>query len=164
MSANLTPKQLLDQLGIPYRERVNRLQLCCVFHHDTNPSAGFYFSTGLFFCYSCELTLDVTGFYAKFKGIDRQRADMELVSTYGGIVEDRSADVIKIVRLRKQGELMLSERTGLSRREHAALGELLDKIVYAYEHKRITDSQLDVAAARLYRRIGEDVQEGADIE
>lgn len=164
MPPNLTPKQLLDQLGVPYRERVNRLQLCCPFHGDTNPSAGFYFSTGLFFCYACELTLDVVGFYAKFKSMPRERADVELVTIYGGVVEERSSDPLQIARVRYNGELLLAERKDLPRKEHAALAEKLDKILYAFEHKLITDNQLDGAVSRLYIKIGQDLQEGADID
>lgn len=74
----MTPVELLKRLGLDSVEKSGRLEMLCPFHADTNPSSGFYLNTERFYCYACELSLDVPGFYAKFKGIPRADAMYEV--------------------------------------------------------------------------------------
>lgn len=131
------PEQVLQRLGLPYQSRGNRLQTCCPFHDDRDPSAGFYLDTKLFHCYACELTLDVQGFYAKVKGISRAKAMADL-----GIEDVRHAVFgTEIACLRLEGECVLKTRTDLPRKTHAAMGEKLDKLILVAERGIIPASK-----------------------
>lgn len=63
-------KIVLQELKIPFSEKGNRLELRCCWHDDKNPSAAVYKSSGLFYCWSCELVLDFTRFRLKVLGKD----------------------------------------------------------------------------------------------
>lgn len=160
----LLPKELLDKLGIRYREMSNRLLICCPFHGDRNPSSNFYHSTGLFHCFACGLTLDVVGFYAKFREMPRARAEFELIATYGGVPEERIADSLVLVRTRRRAEELLAAKRSLDRNQHAALAEFMDKILYCYQRKLLTDEQFNRAVTGWYIRIEQAGEVGQDIE
>lgn len=165
MAVNLTPKQLLDRLGLQYREMSNRLLLVCPFHPDRNPSSNFYYSSGLFFCFACELTLDVVSFYAKFKQLSRAKAEFELILTHGGVAEERRADPIDLARVRHWGEsLLVGKRGRVDRKCHASLGEQLDKILYCYGRKLLTEEQFGIAVRKWQIRVEAAGEEGAEID
>lgn len=165
MGVNLTPKQLLDKLGLSYREMTNRLLLICPFHPDRNPSSNFYHSTGLFFCFSCELTLDIVSFYAKIKQMNRSRAEFELLQTYGGTAEERRSDPVDIARTSHWAEDLLRSKHGKVNREyHAMMREQLDKILYVYGKKLITDQQFGAAVRKWATRVEAAGEEGSDID
>lgn len=146
----MSPKELLDKLGISYVERTSRLMMSCVFHHDTNPSSGFYTDTEKFFCFSCAISLDVPGFYAKYKEMPRAQALKDL-----GYSHEPPAKYDKrklnIVQLRAEGAL--SKKKELGRVEHAKLGERLDKITWAYEHNLLDEGKFDQAVHLWYVRL-----------
>lgn len=137
----LTPKSLLARLGIQYRERGNRLQLCCLWHDDRNPSAAFYQDTGLFHCFTCRLTLDVISFYARCVGVPEGRAIDDLKKDYEFEVNVESSE-----EKDKQTAFM----TGVAQRtlsaiedfsERGAAYEELEGILHMYKKTRMTASQ-----------------------
>lgn len=164
LGVNLSPQKLLDMVGCSYQEKSTRFQMCCPFHDDRTPSSGFYKSTDLFYCYSCDLTLDVIGFYARIKRIARQKAEEELLVKFGGIPEERKADPLVMLRYRRQAEEALLLRRDLSRKEFALLGEQLDKILYCYKLKVMTDEQVGKAMTKWMRRVEVSSEEGVDID
>lgn len=146
----MTPQELLDKLGIQYQSKTNRLQMKCFWHNDRNPSSGFYLDTQRFFCFSCEITLDMAGFYAKYREISRNEALREL-----GLEEqvDRGYDRVRLQRFNLIGERLLGERKWVGRLKHAALAEIKDKIEWAYERHLLNNLQFDLAIARWYQKI-----------
>jgi len=87
----LTPEMLLDYLGIKYRVRSNRLSMCCVFHGDRNPSAGFYLDSNKFYCFTCRLSLTMLDFYAKYLGLSSAVAEEQLREQFGFVLDHESA-------------------------------------------------------------------------
>jgi len=152
----LTPEALLNLMGLSYIERPNRLSLCCPFHHDTDPSSGFYLDTRLFHCFACELTIDMAGFYAKYNEISWGAGRQALEREFGTIPKARKIDRVKLARHLAKAEKKLAarDRLGLERRHY--LGELLDKISLAYQRGQIDESKLDKAIGGWYNRLEED--------
>jgi len=152
----MTPVDLLNLMGLDFIERPNRLSLCCPFHHDTDPSSGFYLDTELFHCFACELTIDMTRFYAKYNEISWQAARQNLERTFGEIPRPKRIDRIKLLRHTTAAERLLvsyRERLGMQRFHH--MGELLDKIKLAYQRDQIDESKLDLAMVGWYNRLEE---------
>jgi hypothetical protein len=148
---------MLDVLGVDYTQKTNRLSIVCPFHPDTDPSSGFYLDTNRFFCFACELTLDVVGFYARFKEIRRDAAEAELEKLFGSIPMLQHVDRMLVGRLRAAAEEELKRRKDWPRQVHAAFGERLDKIIWYYEKKAISDEQIEPAFNRWYSDLeGED--------
>lgn len=153
----LTPQNLLDLLGIGYLERPNRLAIHCPFHHDRDPSSGFYLDTELFHCFACGLTLDAVGFYARHQELERDEAVTELEKSFEEIAHQTRADSLRLAWERAEGERILKElRPRLTLKKHAELGELLDKVLLAYERKQINDQQMNLAMKRVYERLTEE--------
>lgn len=151
------PIPVLENLGIDYIDRPNRLAMCCVFHHDSDPSAGFYLDTELFHCFSCEITYDVVTFYAKYKEITRDEAYQELRSVFGEIPERPRVDTMGIETTRAKAEKVLrSHKEGMERLPHAKLGETLDRIMLAYRRGQIDNLKLDKAMKVWYNRVTEE--------
>lgn len=138
-----SPQEVLRVLGIDFRERTNRLLLCCPFHHDTNPSSGFYLNTKLFHCFACEISLDTVAFYAKFKGWDREQAEAEI-----GELPPNPQDKNVVAVIRHTAETILLNRKDLPRVDHALLAEKVEKMVWAYQQALITKKQLTDAFQR----------------
>lgn len=151
----ITPKMLLDQLGLDYIERPNRLSMRCPFHHDTHPSAAFYDSTQLFYCYACQIALDMVSFYARLKEVPRNEAALEVERLFGSVPERRQVDSVLLLRTRTRAEKLLGEHRELGILKHASLGELLDKIVYAFERGQVNEDQLDRAVRKWYSKVEE---------
>lgn len=143
MSVALSPKEVLDKLGISYRERSNRLVINCLFHHDTNPSSGFYLDTKLFHCYACELTLTTVDFYARVRGWTREQAEAEV-----GEVPPPAIDRLAVEVVRARGEGLLERMKGCSRKDHAFKAEQLEKIIWAYQRSQITVDQFKKAFSK----------------
>lgn len=143
----MTPKALLDRLGLDYAEKSNRLQMVCPFHPDRNPSSGFYLDTEKFFCFACELSLDVVGFYAKYRETDRNTAARDLGVDPDPVVK---FDRTKANYTRTKAERELKGRKGLPRITHSALGERLDRILWMYGEGDLNDDTLNEAMDRWY--------------
>lgn len=155
MSGVLTPKLLLEGLGIRYIDRPNRLGFCCPFHNDTDPSAGFYQDTQLAHCFSCSYTLDMVGFYARWHGFNRADAEVDLKRSFGLDIPEREIiNTMPSAKARVLAEKKLFELKGkLDFRHHAALGEKLDKIILVYERGLIDHKKLDKAIKMWYNSI-----------
>jgi len=126
---SLSPRELLVRVGIPHQEKSNRLQLLCPFHDDTNPSAGFYLDTERFYCFTCDLSLDVIGFYAKFHGIPVRQARGQLVP---GQLEESSPrrSMEWVQRKRSVIEQILKELKEVAgSQEFAILSEQVDQMM-----------------------------------
>lgn len=152
-ATTLTPERLLSDLGIPYAQRTNRLSLCCVFHHDKTPSASFYLDTQLYFCFGCEMVKTMVGFYAKYKELSKDRAEQELEKIYGMVPEQREIDRYSLTKERLKAEEVLKGKKDLGRKEHASLGELLDKIMFAYERGQLDSDRFFRALNNWYGRL-----------
>jgi len=143
----MTPAQLLVQLGLSYREKSNRLEMLCPFHDDTNPSAGFYLDTHKFFCYTCTLSLDMTGFYAKHKGITREEA-LRVVQ------EKERKPLDRMALARAKSELDFKRiASGLNFGEHMKVAEWITLVMYGYEHGRLTLQEFNTVVEEM---LGED--------
>lgn len=145
MSSERNPAKLLDYLGINYIEKSGRLSMCCVFHHDTDPSSGFYLDTGLFHCYSCGYTFDDVKFYAKYKEIPYFEAERELDKIFG----DAKVYVVKLKEITKRrgmdpAEALLKEnKSVLGQVLYAQMGEVLDRIWNSVDRGGVTAEALD---------------------
>lgn len=154
----MSPRELLDRLGIEYVERTTRLMMRCVFHHDRSPSSGFYFDTEKFFCFSCELSLDIPGFYAKYREITRAQALMDL--GYTGDLEPKY-DKRWADQTRVRAENALARKNTTNRVEHALLAERLDKILWLYSRNQLKDDQFEKAMILWYTKLyGEKPRQG----
>jgi hypothetical protein len=123
---------VLDLLGVEYLERTNRLMFCCPFHHDTDPSAGFYLDTELAHCFSCSYTIDPIDFYAKYKRVDRFTAEQDLAKELGEWVPKKVRDPLAEARRRAPMELALrrARERGLDYQRHAVLAEQMEEILH----------------------------------
>lgn len=152
-----TPRQVLDLLGLEYFERNNRLMMCCPFHDDTDPSSGFYEDTELFHCFACSYTFDPTRFYAKYQGIDYNRAEQDLERRFGEKrVATASINKTKNVAERAKAERALAElKPVLDRQQFCPLGELLDEILLKHIRGDRTDSDVDIDLRMWYSMLKE---------
>lgn len=151
-----TPQAVLALCGIDYIERPNRLSFSCPFHHDTDPSAGFYLDTGLAHCFSCSYTMDVTSFYAKYRDIPYKEAERELTRRFGGAPKRREIDRTRIERERARGEALLATvRPILDRKQHSFLGEQLDRILLFFERGHLSATELDTEMRLWYNDVEE---------
>jgi len=152
----LSPETLLDLLGVDYLEKTNRLSMLCPWHDDTDPSSGFYLDTERFFCFSCELTLDLVGFYARFKEVPRQDAERELTKEFGGIPEKRVVDRVAMARRQAKAETQLKAARGaIPRKQHAFLGEQLDRALLFFERGHLDKEELDKVLQIWYNKVKE---------
>lgn len=154
---NLNPKSLLEHLGIAYDDRPNRLRLCCPFHDDRNPSAGFYEDSEKFFCYTCSLSLDLVGFYAKHQGVSRSKAETELEKVFGDLpkleIEDRKE---RINRIRSRTDRVLDGLKKLGLRECVKREEALELVVWQYERGKINFQKFCILVGRWIEENGEE--------
>jgi len=152
----LSPETLLALLGVDYNEKTNRLSMLCPWHDDTDPSSGFYLDTQRFFCFSCELTLDLVGFYAKFKEVPRADAERELTKEFGGIPAKRVVDRVALARRQAKAEAqLLALRGAASRKHHAFLGEQLDRALLFFERGHLSEEELDKVLRIWYNKVKE---------
>lgn len=144
-TAKIPPQQMLGDLGIEYTEKINRLAMQCPFHDDRNPSSAFYTDTKLFHCFSCQLTLTMVGFYGKYKELTKAQAEAELIKAYGGVPEREEVDRYASSMARLLAEDKLRGRRGSDQRMHAAVGEALDFVMWAFDRGHLTNDQLNRA-------------------
>lgn len=146
----LSPRDLLDHLGLDYSERTNRLSMRCCFHDDRTPSSGFYLDSNLFSCFTCSITLSMSAFYAKFKEITLDEAREELRRIFGKEVKETPRiDRKKLIPTKGYLERKLQEQRGvLSRRDFAEMGDLIDKITWALETGRMAEEQIEGAVRK----------------
>lgn len=52
---------ILDKLGLDYKVKGNRAELCCPFHRESNPSFSIFINTGAYKCFSCGATSKTHG-------------------------------------------------------------------------------------------------------
>jgi len=156
MSRELAPESLLNLLGIDYAEKTNRLSMLCPWHDDTDPSSGFYLDTQRFFCFSCELTLDMPGFYAKMKEIPRQDAQRELEKEFGSLPERKKVDRVALARRLSKGNIALAVlKSEVPRRHHAYLAEQLDRAMLFFERGHLDEEKLDNTLLIWYNKVEE---------
>jgi len=152
----LSPESLLDLLGVDYAEKTNRLSMLCPWHDDTDPSSGIYLDTERFFCFSCELTLDLVGFYARFKEVPRADAERELTKEFGGLPEKRVVDRVALARRQAKGETqLLALRGAVPMIQHAFLGEQLDRALLFFERGHLSEEELDNVLLIWYNKVKE---------
>jgi len=155
---NLSPETLLDLLGVEYVEKTNRLSMLCPWHDDTDPSSGFYLDTKRFFCFSCELTLNMVGFYARFKEVPYPDAERELEKEFGILPADRVVDRVAIARRQSKAEGQLETARGaIGRADHAYLGEQLDRALLFFERGHLSEEELDNCLGIWYNKVKEAV-------
>jgi len=158
--SKLTPETLLAMLGIDYAEKTNRLSMLCPWHDDTDPSSGFYLDTQRFFCFSCELTLDMPGFYAKMKEVPRQDAQRELEKEFGTLPVKRKVDRVALARRFSKGNACLAVlKPEVARRYHAYLAEQLDRAALFFERGHLSEEKLDNTLLIWYNKV-EEVRNG----
>jgi len=158
----LSPETLLNLLGVEYAEKTNRLSMLCPWHDDTDPSSGFYLDTQRFFCFSCELTLDLVGFYAKYKEVPRQDAQRELEKEFGDLPEQRQVDRVYLARRQAPCERVLRGAIDtVPRAQHAYLGEQLDRALLYFERGHLDEKELDNVLSIWYNKVKEAVN-GSD--
>ena len=137
---------LLAYFDISFNHKGKRLELCCPFHHDINPSAAVYHQDDSFHCWACEITLSPVKFVAKYLEVSQYEAEEFLASKFNYTFTHQIKDRILITTERKQCEKFLRERTiYLTYKEHAKYGELLDKIFWCYVKNVITEVQFKKA-------------------
>jgi len=141
ISKKLTPQQVLDKLGIEYLERPNRLGLRCPFHDDNKPSASIYLDTLGFYCFTCQLPLDLINFYAKVRETTYQEAVLEI-----GDVKDQFKPKLNhqlILSIRTRAELILNNlKSIITASEHGHLAEAVDEMLWNYSNRKITEANL----------------------
>jgi len=147
----------MARLGLSYQEKSNRLQMLCPFHQDKNPSSGFYLDTSKFFCFSCELSLDIVGFYAKLRETTRNIAARDLGVDPDPVLKYDKA-IVDLVRIR--AERQLTKSMSLPRKLHSAFGERLDKILHMYTDNQISSDDLDLFMIRWYKDVEEALATG----
>lgn len=106
--------------------------MCCPFHDDRNPSAGFYTDTELFYCFACDLALPPDRFYMRLKEVSLEEA-RRVTGRIWGDKQRVEPDPLTIARLRNEGEALLQLLRGLDRKAHATLAEQLDKLLFKFE-------------------------------
>lgn len=154
------PQQLLEFMKLDFIPRNNRLMFCCPFHHDTDPSAGFYEDTQLAHCFSCGYTYDVFKFYAMYQGIPYQQAKDDLEKRFGE-APPKQMDKTRQVRLavaRARGEEVLREaKPKLDMVEHAKLGEIFDQLLLLHNRGAREECALDTDLEMWYNSVKESV-------
>jgi len=159
---SLIPETLLNLLGVEYTEKTNRLSMLCPWHDDTDPSAGFYLDTQRFFCFSCELTLDMAGFYARFKEVPYHDALRELEKEFGDLPKVRKVDWVYMARRKAPCERVLRGAIDtVPRAQHGYLGEQLDRALLFFERGHLDKEELDNVLSIWYNKVQEAVN-GSD--
>lgn len=165
--AEFGPRECLDMLGIPFQEKSGRLAFCCPDpmkrgHYDRDPSAGFYTSTGLAYCFSCQYTMPPTLFYARATDQPLRDAERDIEKRYGPQEEKKACNRELVKMVMAKGATALATLKHLPRREHAFLAEALDWVVQSYERLKIDEEALDKALGIWYIRVRESSSEKSD--
>lgn len=146
-------QDVLGLLALDYEERGGRLQLVCPLpeHADTNPSMAVFAAEGRFYCFGCEARGDLLDLYARVRGLkgpagepDRGAAEDEVRRLLGEAPRPpRRIDPAPERAARMEMEERLAALRGiLPLREHARLGDRVDKAAWAYRKGLIDGEQL----------------------
>ena len=149
----MTPEKVLELVGIDFIERPNRLAVCCPFHHDTDPSAGFYLDTELFHCFACGITDDVVRFYGRLRDLNYREAREELEKEFGEYKPKERPSPTVLRRERRRGEEALRGIRHLPMERHAKFGEALDTILLRFERGAIGQGELDAILEKWYNKV-----------
>lgn len=145
-------REIVGLLGLEYEDRGDALMMVCPLpgHADTRASFRVWVDDGRFYCFGCEESGDAVSLYAAVRGQTRDAALEELERLTGKPVAPRKVQPRRPEdEARGQGEKALAQLHGqVSAEEHAALGERLDKICWAYRKELITAEQLGPAIGR----------------
>ena len=126
-------EDVLLRLDLKYVDKGNRLEMLCPFHDDTRPSSGVYKDTQRFWCFSCNLLLNVAEFYAKYTGETLGKAESLIEKSYGEIPyqEQDESKKQEAEKLRKKlDQVLKGKREQLSEQDFAALYEVRERILY----------------------------------
>lgn len=146
-------REVLQKLRMPFTEKGNRLELRCPFHDDRTPSSGVYKSTGRFFCFTCDLSLNAGGFLARATGEGEDKATKLLEDKYGPL--ELPKDKQKQQRLNKErtkAEIRLRDlrAKGISRTGYGKAAELFDRLVFLYQGEAMDADQFDDYLSQWY--------------
>jgi DNA primase len=134
-------RDLLDDLGVEYVDYGKRLQLRCLFHSDTTPSASVY-EDDTYYCFGCNEPLNPIAFYAKCYGIPYRDAAHILSQTYESITVESRLNWILLKHQTLRGESALRRRRDTSLQDvHYAECEKFLKILWAYKAEKLTEEQ-----------------------
>lgn len=148
--------ELLDLLGLSYDLRGNQAKMVCPLpdHADTSPSCSVWPREGRFYCFGCEAQGDLLELYAKVRGLDRLEAETE-IARLTGKPPPRQRGGDRIVEREARGKLegrLRNLRPDVSFVEHAALGDRVDKICWAYRKGLIDETQLRGAVTKFFAK------------
>lgn len=151
-----TFEKMFSKLGIDYTPTGRRLQLCCVFHADTNPSAAVYDDGDQesYHCWTCSLTINPIQFYEKYKDIPYQQARSIVESDFNFVPRKPKYD--NVVVLKECGllnESLHAHLYGLSRTFACKVGEVIDQLEWSVRQGIFTQEQFVTAAGNLRRKI-----------
>lgn len=134
--------EILERYGIEYRHKGKRLELCCPFHHDTEPSAAVYPEDDHFHCWACEITVDPIQFVQRYREISYQDARTMVETNFGYSPDSEKYDIVAVLRGQRMMERKLSELRGtVDFRKHATRGELADKIIWCVQNGKLNSDQ-----------------------
>lgn len=149
--------EIVELLGLDYEDRGDALMMVCPLpeHADTRASFKVWTDEGRFYCFGCEVRGDAADLYAGVRGLERDAALEEIERLTGQPVAIRKAPAqLPEVEARGRGEKALARlRGGIPAAAHAALGERLDKICWAYRKSKIRPEQLGPAIDRFIREL-----------
>lgn len=153
----MTVKDLLDKLGVEYREKANRYECLCPFHADSNPSSGFYKDTSLFHCYACPITVDMVGFYQKVRGIGYAQALYDMEKMGFKVAEKDPQDCLSeltagVQRIKAEKALALAKGR-LDYKRHARFGETLDILFLRAEKGRLKEERFFELLMQWYMKL-----------
>lgn len=151
-----TFEKMLTKLGIEYLPVGRRLQLCCKFHDDNNPSAAIYDDSDqeTYFCWTCNLTLNPIQFYQKYKDISWAQSREIVESDFSYV--PRKAKYDNVIVLRECGVLnatLHANLQGMSRTFACKIGELIDKLEWSVRNGTLTQEKFVTASVNLKGRI-----------
>lgn len=146
-------RDVLQRLRMQYREKGNRLELLCPFHDDHTPSSGVYKSTGRFFCFTCDLTLNAGQFLARATGEGEDKAIKLLEDKFGPLEPTKDKDKQALINKEKtKAELRLKDlrSKGISRTGYGKAAELFDRLVFLFEGEAMDTDQFKAYLSQWY--------------
>lgn len=148
-------RTIVDLISSDYDDNGRRLMLVCPLpeHADSLPSCAVFLDEGRFKCFGCDEQGTVLQLYARAFGMSEDRAEAEIARLTGAPPpRSQRPDPEPMRVVRRRGETRLAEiRGALPLAEHAALGEKLDKMCWAYTKALLDAEQLAGALARFLK-------------
>ena len=150
-------REILGLLSLDFEDRGDALMLVCPLpeHADTRASFRVWVNDSRFYCFGCEQSGDAADLYAAVRGLTKDEGLEEIEKLTGQRVAPRKEQPRQPeVNARGRGEDALTELRGkIPAADHAALGERLDKICWAYRKQLVTPEQLGPAIERFLREL-----------